>query len=207
MSETSLCPTPRTRIRRHPERGSYETAEIHAILDEAYLCTVAFHDGETAHAIPTACWREGSHLYIHGSNGSRLLRALADGAPSCVSVTHLDGLVFARSAFHHSMNYRSVALYGRFEAVQGEAKRRAISAFMAHLTPERADQIRAADEQELAATTVLRIAIDEAVAKRRSGPPVERAGDEALPVWSGVVPLKLTRGEPVPAPPQEVENA
>lgn len=188
-------PSARTRVRRVAQRGHYDRETLWAILDAAYVCHVAFADGadgQGVHCIPTACWREGEHLYIHGSNGSRMLRLAATGAQVCVSVTHLDGLVLARSAFHHSMNYRSAVIYGAFEAVPDERKAAALDAFLERIAPGRKDAVRPGDASELAATTVLRIALDEAASKVRSGGPKDDEADLALPVWAGVLPLALT---------------
>jgi nitroimidazol reductase NimA-like FMN-containing flavoprotein (pyridoxamine 5'-phosphate oxidase superfamily) len=193
-------PTDRTRIRRIAECADYATPTLHAILDAAYLCHVAFSDQKGAHCIPTACWREGEYLYIHGSNGSRMLRRLLEGADACVTVTHLDGLVLARSAFNHSMNYRSAMVYGRFEAIGEEAKRAAMEAFMERLAPGRQAQVRPGNEKEYAATTVLRIALAEAVAKVRSGGPHDDDADMDRPVWTGVLPLAQARMAPLADP-------
>jgi len=195
---TRLAPSARTRIRRMPARGSYDPADLHAILDAAYLCHVAFADESGTHCIPTACWREGDHLYIHGSNGSRMLKVAAAGSEVCVTVTHLDGLVLARSAFHHSMNYRSAMIYGVFEAVEGAAKAAAMDAFVEHIAPGRSREARPGDRNELAATTVLRLALDEAVTKSRTGGPKDDEEDMAQPVWAGVLPLALSGAAPQP---------
>ncbi|MBN3815988.1 pyridoxamine 5'-phosphate oxidase family protein, partial [Paraburkholderia sp. Se-20369] len=164
-------PSPRTRIRRVAHLGHYDRATLDSIVDAAYLCHVAFADAHGTHCIPTACWREGDHLYIHGSNGSRMLKLAATGAPVCVAITHLDGLVLARSAFEHSMNYRSAVIYGTFEAVEGPAKAAALDTFMERLAPGRSREVRPGSANELAATTVLRIALAEAACKVRTGGP------------------------------------
>ncbi len=191
-------PTARTRIRRIAQRGNYERDTLYAILDEAYLCHVGFADEHGVHCIPTACWREGDHLYIHGSNGSRMLKLAASGAQVCVTVTHLDGLVLARSAFHHSMNYRSALVYGVFEVVPNEHKAAALEAFLESVAPGRSGEVRAGDANELAATTVLRVALDEAAAKIRTGGPKDDEADLALPVWVGVLPMALAPRAPQP---------
>jgi nitroimidazol reductase NimA-like FMN-containing flavoprotein (pyridoxamine 5'-phosphate oxidase superfamily) len=192
--ETPVAPPPwpsaRTQIRRIAERGHYDRSTIEAIIDAAWHCHVGFAAGESVHCIPTACWREGDHLYIHGSNGSRLLKALADGAQASVCITHLDGLVLARSAFHHSMNYRSVVIYGRFERVPEEAKRAALDRFVQRIGVGREHEVRAPDPTELAATTILRISVAEAAAKIRSGGPKDDEPDLGLPVWAGVLPMR-----------------
>ena len=187
--------TDRTRVRRVAENARYDRATLHAIIDAAYLCHVAFADDKGTHNIPTACWREGEHLYIHGSNGGRMVKWLGQGAQACVTITHLDGLVLARSAFNHSMNYRSAMVYGRFEPVAD--KHAALAALMDHLAVGRQAEIRAGNDKEFAAATVLRIALDEAACKVRSGPPVDDAEDMQHPVWTGVLPLLQVRGAPV----------
>ncbi|AOY99367.1 hypothetical protein BKK81_08895 [Cupriavidus sp. USMAHM13] len=192
------APSARTRIRRMPARGSYDTAELHAILDDAYLCHVAFADEAGTHCIPTACWRAGDHLYIHGSNGSRMLKVAAAGTQVCVTVTHLDGLVLARSAFHHSMNYRSAVIYGVFETVEEAHKAAALDAFVEHIAPGRSHEVRRGDRNELGATTVLRLALDESVTKCRRGGPKDDEADMAVPAWAGVLPMALRGGAPQP---------
>ncbi|QWC92347.1 pyridoxamine 5'-phosphate oxidase family protein [Cupriavidus metallidurans] len=184
-------PSPRTRIHRVARRGHYDRATLHAIVDAAYVCHLAFADEHGVHCIPTACWREGDHLYIHGSNGSRMLKLATTGAQVCVTITHLDGLVLARSAFHHSMNYRSAIIYGCFEAVEGPAKAAALDAFVERIAPGRSHEVRPGDTSELAATTVLRIPLDEAAAKIRTGGPADDEADMDRPVWAGVLPMAL----------------
>lgn len=188
--------TDRTRIRRIASNADYERATLHAIIDDAYLCHIAFGDAKGAHCIPTACWRDGEYLYIHGSNGSRMLKRLMD-SECCVTITHLDGLVLARSAFSHSMNYRSAMIYGRFESVTGDAARQAMEAFMEHLLPGRQADIRPGSDKEYAATTVLRIALTEAACKLRSGGPKDDEEDLGWPAWAGVLPFARTRQAPV----------
>lgn len=196
--EPSVPPSDRTRVRREPSRGRYERDTVHAIVDAALLCHVAFRDGDGVFCIPTVCWREGEHLYIHGSNGSRMLRALLGGQQACVTVTHLDGLVLARSAFNHSMNYRSVVVLGVFEALPHERKAASLDRLMDHLAPGRRHEARAGDENELRSTTVLRIALDEASAKVRTGGPVDDEADLSIDVWAGVLPLAMHAGPAVP---------
>lgn len=199
VEETNSPPSPRTRVRRVPQRGRYDLATLEAIVDEAYVCHIAFADSEGVHGIPTACWREGDHLYVHGSNGSRMLKIAASGAQVCVTVMHLDGLVLARSAFHHSMNYRCAIIYGVFEVVPESRKAAALDAFMETLAPGRSGHARPGNAKELAATTVLRIALDEASCKVRTGGPNDDEEDLALPVWAGVLPLALTPQAPIAA--------
>ncbi|MGQ0709441.1 MAG: pyridoxamine 5'-phosphate oxidase family protein [Rhodoferax sp.] len=201
MNTTTTPATPpsdRTRIRRVAENAAYDRSTLHAVLDAAYVCHVAFVDDKGTHCIPTACWREGEHLYIHGSNGGRLIKLLARGTQACVTVTHIDGLVLARSAFNHSMNYRSAIVYGQFEEVEDKAA--ALDAFMRHLAPGREHQARPGNRKELAATTVMRIGLNEAACKVRSGGPNDDEEDMDLPVWAGVLPLHTQRATPVPDP-------
>ncbi|POR46321.1 hypothetical protein B0G62_12539 [Paraburkholderia eburnea] len=188
---TEGAPSARTRVRRIAQRASYDHATLHAILDAAYVCHVAFADDHGVHCIPTACWREGDHLYIHGSNGSRMLKLAAEGAQICVTVTHLDGLVLARSAFNHSMNYRSAMIYGAFEVVGEAHKAAALDAFMEHIAPGRVHEARGGNRNELAATTMLRLALDEAVAKVRAHGVSDDEEDLDRPVWAGVLPMAL----------------
>jgi nitroimidazol reductase NimA-like FMN-containing flavoprotein (pyridoxamine 5'-phosphate oxidase superfamily) len=196
-ADTSAAPSQRTRVRRVAQRAHYDAQTLHAILDDAYVCHVAFADEHGVHCIPTACWREGDHLYIHGSNGSRMLRLAAQGAQVCVTVTHLDGLVLARSAFNHSMNYRSAVIYGVFEAVPDEQKAAVLDTFMEHIAPGRKHEVRAGNRKEMAASTVLRIALDESVTKIRTGGPNDDEEDRDRPVWAGVLPMTLAPLAPV----------
>ena len=198
MSAAEATPsTDRTRVRRVANRAHYERTTLHAILDEAYVCHIAFADDHGVHCIPTACWREGNHLYIHGSNGSRMLKLAASGAQVCVTVTHIDGLVLARSAFNHSMNYRSAVIYGAFEVVPDSQKAAVLDTFMEFLAPGRSREARPGNVKELAATTVLRIPLDEAACKVRTGGPKDDAEDLDLPVWAGVLPMALLPLAPV----------
>lgn len=195
--------TERTAPLRLPARMSYERASVHAILDEAYYCTVAFVvDGEPR-ALPTLHARIGDVLYLHGSTGSRFglaARAAPAGLPMCVSVTLLDGLVLARSQFHHSANYRSVVAHGVARLVTDEAERcRALAALVDKVAPGRAADSRAPSARELAQTAVLALQLHEAGAKHRAGDPIDDVDDLALPHWAGVVPLRVVRGEPQPA--------
>jgi len=198
---TEIKKTDRTRVKRLPDRGRYDRATIDAILDEALIAHVGFEfDGAPA-VVPTACWRGGDRLYIHGSSKSRMLMALRDGARACVCVTLMDGLVLARSAFHHSINYRSVVLYGSaVEITDPDEKIAALKDFTEKVAPGRWDEIRGPDPQEFKATMVLAIPIAEVSAKMRSGPPIDDEPDYALPVWAGVVPLAQSMGEPEPDP-------
>ena len=186
---TAQPPSDRTRVRRIPELAHYERSTLHAIVDAAYLCHVAFADDKGTHCIPTACWREGEYLYIHGSNGGRLVKQLLRGTQACVTLTHLDGLVLARSAFHHSMNYRCAMVYGVFEPVAD--KLAALDALMDNIAPGRKAEVRPGSDKELAATTVLRLSLAEAACKIRSGGPNDDEADMARPVWAGTLPLVL----------------
>jgi nitroimidazol reductase NimA-like FMN-containing flavoprotein (pyridoxamine 5'-phosphate oxidase superfamily) len=194
----NTAPSARTQVKRIARNASYDPALLHAIVDAAYVCHIAFTDAHGTHCIPTACWRNGDHLYIHGSNGSRMLQRLTE-QECCVTITHLDGLVLARSAFNHSMNYRSAMVYGRFDVVDDEAaKRQALADFMDHVAPGRQAEIRPGNDKEFAATTVMRIPLVEAVCKTRSGPPDDDAEDMHVAAWAGVLPLREARGTPVP---------
>jgi uncharacterized protein len=189
--------TARTRLRRLPERGSHEWPVIAAILDEALVCHVGFPgaEGGAPFVIPTAHARVGTVLYLHGAPASRLLRTVASGVEVCVVATVLDGLVLARSLFHHSLNYRSVVAFGRAAEVTGlDEKRQALYAFAAHVLRGRAGEVREPSPGELKATRVLALGLDEASAKLRTGPPIDDAEDLALPVWAGVLPVGLGIG-------------
>jgi len=199
MSNIVLEQTDRTRIHRLPERGSYDRAAIDAILDEALICHVGFIADGRPVVIPTIHARVGDHLYFHGSPAAGMLRNLRQGAEACVTVTIVDGLVLARSAFHSSMNYRSVVVFGSAEEVTDPAeKTRVLDALVEHVCRGRAKDARTPTEKELKQTLVLRIPIREASAKIRTGPPKDDEEDYALPIWAGVLPLTLTPGSAVP---------
>src|SRR4051794_28147666 len=188
--------TPRTKLSRLPKRGSHDPETIRAILDEALVGHVAWvQDGRPA-VIPTLIARDGDRLLIHGSSASRTLRALRAGIEACVEVTHIDGLVLARSAFHHSMNYRSAILYGTLEAV--EDPERALELFTEKLVPGRWEHVRWPTRKELKATSVLSLPIAEGSAKVRAGGPVDDDEDHAMDTWAGVVPLRVVTDEPAP---------
>jgi nitroimidazol reductase NimA-like FMN-containing flavoprotein (pyridoxamine 5'-phosphate oxidase superfamily) len=191
-------PTARSRVRRVPKRGAYDRETIDAILDEALVCHLAFvHDGQPF-VMPTLHARVGDEVYVHGSAASRMIRALEGGAPACLTVTHVDGLVLARSAFHHSVNYRSAVLLGTLRPVTGDDERcRALEAFTEQLVPGRWAEVRPPNRKELKATKVLAMRIDEASAKVRTGPPVDDEEDMALDVWAGVLPLETVARPPV----------
>ena len=204
---TTMPPPPsdRTRVRRLTDRAAYDQATIHAILDAGVVAHVGIVDGTTPIVIPMAYARVGDAIVLHGSAKSRLVMQLGAGAEACVTVTHLDGFVMARSAFHHSVNYRSVVVYGRGEALLDDAaKYAALEAYFEKLHPGRWRDVRPPSAGELKATGVVRIPIAEASAKVRTGGPKDDAEDMALPVWAGVVPLVTTRGEPVPHVPDGV---
>ena len=191
--------TERTRLRRLPERGAYDRATVHAILDEGFVCHVGFVADGQPYVIPTGYARVGETLYLHGSTGSRL--GLRAGMDVCVTVTLVDGLVLARSAFHHSMNYRSVMAIGRTRAIGDlEEKEAALRALVEHIVPGRSDEVRGGDRRELAATTVLALPLVEVSAKVRTGPPQDDEPDYDLPIWAGVLPLALSPGAPAPDP-------
>ena len=193
-----LAPTGRTTLKRLPKRGSYERRLIYQILDEGFVCHVGFALDGRPFVIPTGYARVGDTLYIHGSAASRMLRALEGGVEACVTVTLIDGLVLARSAFHHSMNYRSVVIFGRASVVEeAREKLEALRAFSEHMIPGRWAEVRGPNEGELKATLVLRLPLVEASAKVRTGPPLDDEEDYRLPVWAGEVPLRLTAGAPV----------
>jgi nitroimidazol reductase NimA-like FMN-containing flavoprotein (pyridoxamine 5'-phosphate oxidase superfamily) len=194
---TAMPMTDRTRVRRLSERGRYDTDTIHAILDEALICHVGFVVEGAPVVMPTIHWREGDTLYFHGSAASRMLRSLKGGVDACVTVTLLDGLVLARSAFHHSMNYRSVVVFGKAYEVGEDEKVRVLASLVEHVVRGRSKDVRAPNQKELRQTLVLAMSIDEASAKIRTGGPVDDEEDYALPIWAGVLPLKLTPGEAV----------
>jgi len=203
MSKTvePFVPTGRTTIKRLPKRAAYDRETVYAILDEGFVCHVGFAVDGTPYVIPTGYGRDGDQLYIHGSAASRMLRTLEQGIQVCVTVTLLDGLVLARSAFHHSMNYRSVVVFGVASVVrEDEEKLKALVAFSEQVIPGRWDEVRQPDENELKATLVLKLPLSEASAKVRTGPPIDDEPDYALPVWAGELPLHLEAGAPVADP-------
>lgn len=194
----NTAPSRRTRVVRLPKRGKYDLATISSILDEAFICHVGFVVEGQPYVIPTAYGRVGDDLYIHGSAASRMLREMAKEVDVCVTVTIVDGLVLARSAFHHSINYRSVVILGRATLVtETEEKDRALEAITEHIVHDRWPDIRWPNELELKATSVLKLPINEASAKVRTGPPIDDEEDYAMDVWAGVLPLSLTYGEPI----------
>ncbi|MEU0991760.1 pyridoxamine 5'-phosphate oxidase family protein [Streptomyces sp. NPDC005953] len=200
----SYEPTARTIPTRSRERASYDRATVHAILDDGYLCHLGFLRDGAPVVLPTLYARVGDQVYVHGSTGSRPLRMA--GAPDpglevCLTVTHVDGLVLARSAFHHSINYRSVMIHGTAHQVTDPTeKARVLDALVDQVVPGRAQDSRPADAKELAATAVLRLTLAEVSAKVRTGPPNDDPEDLALPHWTGVLPVRTTYGDPEPAP-------
>ena len=196
-----FSPTARTTLRRLPKRGSFDRQTVYEILDEGFVCHVGFVNDGQPFVIPTAYGRVGDTLYLHGAKASRMLKALASGAEVCVTVTLVDGLVLARSAFHHSINYRSVVVFGRPRVVESEEeKNAALEAFTEHVCRGRWAEVRWPTPDELAATNVVALRLDEASAKVRTGPPIDDEEDYALTVWAGVLPLSIEPGAPVPDP-------
>jgi len=191
--------TSRVTVRRRAGRAKYDRATIDRILDQGLVAHLGLASGEQPYVLPVLYARSDAELYLHGSPLSRLLGGLAKAVPVCVTVTLLDGLVLARSAFHHSLNYRSVVVLGEGRAVRDrDEKRRALRTIVEHAVPGRSDDVRGPSEQELDATEVVAVAIREASAKIRTGPPLDSAEDRAIPAWAGQVPLSLSPGEPVP---------
>lgn len=197
----TISQTARTTLRRLPKRGSYDTEQIYQILDEGFVCHVGFVIDGQPFVIPTGYGRQGDQLLIHGSQASRMLRTLKQGVDVCVTVTLIDGLVLARSAFHHSVNYRSVVIFGNAVLVEDDdQKLEALRVLSDHIIAERWDDVRLPTPQELNATTVLCLPLTEASAKIRTGPPIDDEEDYALPIWAGVVPLRMTGGTPIDDP-------
>jgi nitroimidazol reductase NimA-like FMN-containing flavoprotein (pyridoxamine 5'-phosphate oxidase superfamily) len=194
-------PTERTQVKRLPKRGKYDQETVFSILDTAFVCHVGFTVDGQPYVIPTNFGRSGDLLYLHGSAASRMLRELSEGIPVCVAVTHVDGLVLARSAFHHSVNYRSVVILGQARLVENPAeKMEALRIFTEHVMKGRWNDVRRPTEQELKATTVLALPLDEVSAKVRTGGPIDDEGDYNLPVWAGVLPLTTSVKSPEPDP-------
>jgi uncharacterized protein len=190
--------TPRTRVKRLGKRAVYDKPRVHEILDEGYLCHVGFVRDGRPFVIPTLYARCREMLYIHGSGVSRMLNTLAEGVEVCVTVTLVDGYVLARSAFHHSMNYRSVVILGRARLIEERPEMlRALQAITDHVVPGRWSEVRAPNELEMKQTAVLSLPLEEVSAKVREGPPVDDEEDYALPVWAGVVPIRTALAEPL----------
>jgi uncharacterized protein len=196
---SDFVPTARTRVRRLHERGRYDRKTIYAILDSALLCHVGYVIDGLPYVTPTLFWREGEQLYWHGSSASRMLRQQSKGIPVCVTVSHVDGLVLARSGFHHSLNYSAVMAFGNAAIVADDAaKASGLNAFIERLYPGRTRHIRPIAPQELKATTLMSMTIDEVSAKVRTGGPVDDEADYALDCWAGVIPVETRFAAPVP---------
>lgn len=197
MSEI-INPTERTKLKRIPKHGNFERETIYQILDEAFICHVGFAVDNQPFVIPTSFARIGDCLIIHGSAASRMMKNLSEGIDVCVTVTLIDGLVLARSAFHHSMNYRSVVIFGKAELINDETEKlNALKAFSEHIIPNRWSEVRPPTANELKATTVLALPLHEASAKVRTGDPVDDEADYVMNIWAGVIPLELTAKKPV----------
>ena len=190
-----------TRLRRLPERGSVDIQLAHKIIDDSRICHVGFTLDGQPYVVPMALGRDGETILLHGSVVSRLMANLSDGLPCCVTVTHLDGLVLARSSFNSSMNYRSLMVFGSASLVSDEMeKKRGLDILVEHLAPGRLADLRPSTRKELNATTLLTLPLETFSIKSRSGPPGDAKGDLDAPIWAGVIPLALTAGNPVPAP-------
>ena len=198
---SKFTPTERTKVRRLPDRGKYDAESVYGILDEAFICHVGFVVEGQPYVIPTGFARVNDTLYFHGSAASRMLRTMADEVQVCVTVTLVDGIVMARSGFHSSMNYRSVVILGRATQVEGRAEKlAALAAFSEQVMPGRWKDLRETTDAELKGTLVLTLPLKEVSAKVRTGPPKDDEVDYALPLWAGVVPLKLSAGTPIDDP-------
>ncbi|MDJ0684331.1 MAG: pyridoxamine 5'-phosphate oxidase family protein [Alphaproteobacteria bacterium] len=197
----SFTPTKRSKVKRNHLRGAYDQETVFAILDSAPLCHIGYVIDGQSYVTPTLVWRDGDRLYWHGSSASRMLRTVREAVPVCVTAAHFDGWVLARSAFHHSANYRSVMAFGRAEQVQdAEEKEAALKLMMEQIWPGRWDALRPMTAQELKATMVGSMRIEEASAKIRNGPPVDDDDDYALDIWAGVLPIETGLADPVPDP-------
>jgi len=193
----SFTPTARSKIKRLPKRGHYDRDTVYAVLDAGFVCHVGYAIDGRPYVTPTCYWREGDAVYWHGSAASRMLRHLEKGVECCLTVTHVDALVLARSGFHHSINYRSAMIFGRAHKVEAPQDKLArMEAFIERMFPGRWQGLRPVSKQELKGTTVLGMAISEASAKIRSGPPVDDDADYALPIWAGLVPVRQVAGAP-----------
>lgn len=193
----SFSATARSKLKRLPKRGHYDRDTVYAVLDAGFVCHVGYAIDAQPYVTPTCYWREGDALYWHGSAASRMLRHLEKGVECCLTVTHVDALVLARSGFHHSINYRSAMIFGRAHKIEDPQDKLArMEAFIERMFPGRWQGLRPVTRQELKGTTVLGMAIGEASAKIRSGPPVDDDADYALPIWAGLVPVRQVAGAP-----------
>ncbi|MBV9555231.1 MAG: pyridoxamine 5'-phosphate oxidase family protein [Alphaproteobacteria bacterium] len=193
------APTPRSRVRRHPERAHYDRATVHAILDAALMCHIGYAIDGKPYVTPTLFWREGERLYWHGSSASRMLRQQAEGIPVCLTVSHIDGLILARCAFRHSLNYRAVMAFGTAAIVTDPAEKEAgFNAFIERIYPGRTGIMRRIAPPELKATTLMGMTIEEASAKIRSGGPLDLEEDHAADCWAGTLPIAMRVGAPLP---------
>lgn len=193
---TEFTPTDRTTLKRLPKRGDYKKDVVYKILDEGFVCHIGFIADGNPYVIPTGYARQGDRLIFHGSTASRMMRSLSEGIDVCVTVTLIDGIVLARSAFHHSFNYRSVVMFGCATLITDrEEKMSALEAFTEHIMPGRWSEARIPNEQELKATSVLALPLTEVSAKVRTGQPIDDEKDYNLPVWAGVLPLQLATKE------------
>jgi uncharacterized protein len=205
---SDFTPTERTQVKRLPKRGKYDRETVHAILDAGFVCHVGFNVDGQPYVIPTNYGRAGEIIYLHGSAASRMLRTMSEGVPVSVTVTHVDGLVLARSAFHHSVNYRSVVILGTARLVEDPVEKMdALRVFTEHVMKGRWDDVRQPTEQEMKATSVLALPLEEVSAKVRTGGPVDDEADYSLPVWAGVLPLEMVAKELVPDPQRKNEPA
>jgi len=196
---TNTPPSERTRLHRRPKRGSYDKKTIHAILDAGMICHLGISIEGQPFVTPMIHWREGDRIYFHGSSKSRTLTHMATGAPVCVSLSLLDGIVLARSGFNHSVNFRSIMLFGTAHLIEdGETKEKHLQSFMDRLFPGRWQELRPVTPEELKATSVMWMEIDEASAKLRAGGPNDDEDDYSLPVWAGVLPISTVIGKPEP---------
>lgn len=193
-------PTEKTRIKRKPNRAHYDRATVHAILDAGLMCHVGYVIDGQPYVTPTAYWRAGDHVYWHGSSASRMLETLETGVPACLTVAHLDGIVFARSGFHHSLRYRSVMMFGTAHRVEDDRKAQVLEDFMERIAPGRWAELRPPTEQEMKGTAVFFMEIEEAVAKVRDGGCLDKESDMQAPVWAGVLPFATQILPPEPDP-------
>ena len=199
MPEGNLKKTKRANLVRNPARADYDRDVVNQIIDATPLCHVSYIIDGRPYVTPTLQWREGDTIYWHGSSASRFLRQIV-GKDVCMAITHFDGLVLARSAFHHSINYRSVMLFGEATKIEDSEKNELLHNFVENLIPGRWENLRQMTDQEAKATTVFSMPIDEGSAKVRSGPPVDDDDDYSLPIWAGVLPLSQVLQDPVPDP-------